>query len=117
MTDKTAQDLVAEAKKEVEDMTCEEYAALIKSGKPHVLLDVREPAEYEAGHLEDAINIPRGVVEFAITDQIPDKDTLLIICCASGGRAALAGESLEEMGYKNVEYLAGGYEECKTKLS
>lgn len=116
MTHKSVQDLIREAQQEVEAMSCAEYAAIIKADKPHVLLDVREPAEFEAGHFKQAINIPRGVIEFNIAEQIPDKDMLVVICCASGVRAALAGETLEEMGYSNVEYLDGGYEQCKKEI-
>lgn len=111
--DKTAAEMVEEAKKEVPTMSCEEYEKMLSDGTDHVLLDVREPAEYEEGHLKGAINIPRGVLEFKISEQVSDKNMPIIICCKTGGRAALSGEALEEMGYEKVYYLEGGYEECK----
>lgn len=108
-------DLVKEAQKHVKSITCEELEAM-SSSDGVIVLDVREPSEFDAGHIEGAINIPRGVVEFKIADAIPDKEAKIVICCASGGRASLAGESLQKIGYTNITYLEGGYKEyCGTK--
>ncbi len=109
---KTAKDLVEEAKKEVPQMTCEEYEKLRDEGTKHILLDVREKEEYDAGHTENAMHISRGLVEFKIAEAIPDKEALIIVECAAGARGALCSERLEEMGYTNVRNLAGGYTDC-----
>lgn len=79
---------------------------------------MREPAEYATGHIEGAINIPRGVLEFEIRasaelDNVTDpalavRDRPLVLYCRSGGRAALAAESLGRMGFTRVVSLAGG---------
>lgn len=111
---KTAQEMVAEAKERVPGITCQELQQLTDEERPHTLIDVREPDEWEAGHIEGAVHIPRGVLEFKIEKLVPDKDSLVIVQCASGGRAALCGAVLQEMGYANVKNLEGGYNEyCK----
>jgi len=111
---KTPQELVAEAKKEVDSISCEEYNELRDGNMPHTLIDVREQDEWEAGHIEGAIHIPRGLIEFKIGEAVPDKDSLIVVQCASGGRAALCGQALKKIGYTNVKNLEGGYTEyCK----
>lgn len=92
-------------------ITCEEYKAMREKGEGHVLLDVREQDEWDAGHIEDAVHVPRGVLEFKVEEAIPKKDQLIILCCAKGSRAALAGETLKDMGYTNLRVLKGGYTE------
>ena len=105
----TAVDLVQEAKKTIKEVSCEEANEMIANGS--IALDIREPAEYEAGHIPNAIHIPRGVMEFQITDHpsFQDRDASIVIYCRSGGRSALAVKSLESLGYTNTCSMAGGY--------
>lgn len=74
-----------------------------------LLIDVREPAEWEAGHIVGATPLPRGVLEGKIEDLASDPDQPIVLYCASGGRSALAADSLQRMGYRNVLSLAGGF--------
>lgn len=105
----TAIDLVAEAKQHITEINIEEAKQAIATD---LILDVREPAEYAAGCLPGAINIPRGVLEFKITSH-PEfqykQDSKIIVYCQSGGRSALATEVLNKLGYKNAVSLKGGY--------
>jgi len=105
----TAVDLVQEAKKTIKEVNIEEANAMIANGS--IALDIREPAEYEAGNIPNSIHIPRGVLEFQITDHpsFQDRDASIVIYCRSGGRSALAAESLEKLGYTNTCSMAGGY--------
>lgn len=103
------QELVAEAKASIPTITCEEYQELRNSGAEHALLDVREQDEWEAGHIEGALHIPRGLLEFKIAEVQPDKQKLTIVQCASGGRSALCTQTLQKLGYTNVKNLEGGY--------
>ena len=105
----TVQELVSQAKSEVPAITCEEFDALKTSNNPYILLDVREEDEWNAGHIDGAIHIPRGFLEFKISEAVPQKDALIIVQCASGGRSALCGQALQKMGYTNVKNLEGGY--------
>ena len=76
------------------------------------VIDVREPGEYQAGHLPGAVNIPRGVLEFKIGDNaaLANKDLPIVLYCKTGGRAALSAVNLQRMGYTQVRSLTGGYD-------
>lgn len=105
----TAMDLVANAKQNISEISVAEAKQALSE---HLILDVREPAEYAAGQLPNAINIPRGVLEFQINNHPHFADqhaAKIIVCCQSGGRSALATETLHKLGYTNAVSLAGGY--------
>ncbi|NOR80317.1 MAG: rhodanese-like domain-containing protein [Methyloprofundus sp.] len=105
----TAMDLVANAKQNITEITVADAKQALSE---HLILDVREPAEFSAGQLPSAVNIPRGLLEFQIGNH-PDfagqHTAKIIVCCQSGGRSALATESLHKLGYVNAVSLAGGY--------
>lgn len=110
--------LVAEAKAQIREIS---PAAL--KGEPleeRVLIDVREPAEFASGHIDGAVNQPRGTLEFTVMrhpvlaalaekDPAHVADTKIILYCRSGTRSALAAQTLEKMGFKNVYSLSGGF--------
>ncbi|MEO1019300.1 MAG: rhodanese-like domain-containing protein, partial [Pseudomonadota bacterium] len=80
-----------------------------------VILDVRETSEVEAsGKAEGAVHIPRGLLEFRADPESPmhlpelTQDKTVLLYCASGGRSALAGKTLKDMGYTEV-YNIGGF--------
>jgi rhodanese-related sulfurtransferase len=106
---KAPADLVKEARAKIKEITVAEAKAKIESGVPLVVLDVREPDEFEQGHLPKAVNIPRGVLEFMVSTQIPTKDAYVIVYCRSGSRSALATNTLRQMGYKNIVNMGGGW--------
>lgn len=106
--DMTADDLVAEAKKNITIISVEEAKALLDKGGV-IFLDCREPKEYKSGHIPGAINIPRGLLEFKIGSKISEKNTPVIMYCKTGGRASLACCSIQRMGYKNVKNIDGGW--------
>lgn len=69
----------------------------------HIIIDVREPKEYQLGHVEGAINIPPSeLLQGTSKLKNTSKDTTLIIYCVSGSRSAIAKNMLNSMGYKNV---------------
>ncbi|MGB0224904.1 MULTISPECIES: rhodanese-like domain-containing protein [unclassified Marinobacterium] len=107
---KTAQDLVMAAKATIKEVSVADADGAIHDAE--IVIDVREPAEYEQGHLSGAINIPRGLLEFKIGGMpaLESRDTNIVIYCKTSGRAALAAASLAEMGYLNVTSIAGGYD-------
>jgi len=108
-----AMDLVAEAKKDVENLTPEQVAAELASGDA-ILVDVREPAERETASIAGSVHAPRGMLEFYADPSLPyHKEELspekrIILHCASGGRSALGAATLKKMGYTNVAHLEGG---------
>jgi rhodanese-related sulfurtransferase len=95
---------VEAAQKQVKTIGMEEYRTLVESPGSALIVDVREPHEYAAGHVPGAINIPRGVLEFKIWSHVgfpanPEMDRPLILQCQSGNRASLAAQSLEDLGF------------------
>ncbi len=78
-----------------------------------VLLDVREPDEYEQGAVPGAVHIPRGQLESSIEGRIPEKDTPVVIYCAGGTRSAFAAKTMEELGYTDVVSVIGGFNRWK----
>src|SRR5437667_6510049 len=83
-------------------------AARNGSGKP-VVIDIREQDEVEQGIIPGAIHIPRGYLESRVEQYVPDHDTPVVTYCASGNRSAFAAETLQQMGYKDVASLKGGF--------
>jgi rhodanese-related sulfurtransferase len=112
MSTTTAQ-RVAEAKTRIENVAPEDISREIAENS--VVVDLREPAELAAeGMIEGAIHAPRGMLEFWADPSSayhraefdPEKRTILY--CASGGRSALAAETLRELGYTQLAHLDGG---------
>ena len=105
---KRYQDLVAEAKREVPEISAEEVCQKVLRGDDFVLLDVRDPEEFRAGHIRGALAISRGMLEFRIRESLPSSEKPIVVYCASGARSLLAGQVLRVMGYLDVRSMAGG---------
>ena len=103
----TFRDLLAAAKSEITEVDTEGAAAAISDGA--IVLDVREPDEYDEGALLGAIHIPRGHLEAQIEGRIIDKQAPIVAYCAGGVRSAFAAKTLAELGYTNVLSMEGGY--------
>jgi molybdopterin/thiamine biosynthesis adenylyltransferase/rhodanese-related sulfurtransferase len=78
-----------------------------------VILDVREPDEYEQGALPGAIHIPRGHLEAQIEGRVADHDAHIVVYCAGGTRSAFAADTLATLGYGDVVSMAGGFNKWK----
>jgi rhodanese-related sulfurtransferase len=104
--------LVADAKKNITEISPTEAAAKLKSDEA-AIVDVREKDEWDEGHIPDAIHLSRGTIELDIEEKVPDTNAMIICHCGGGGRSALAAESLQKMGYKNVRSMAGGFKAWK----
>ena len=78
-----------------------------------VVLDVREPDEYEQGAIPGAVHIARGTLEGAVEGRLTDKSAPIVIHCASGVRSAFAAKTLTEMGYEDVVSMTGGFNKWK----
>ena len=104
--------LVAEAKKNITEISPQDAAAKLKAGEA-TIIDVREKDEWDEEHIPDAMYMSRGTIEIDIEDKVPDTNTMIICHCSGGGRSALATESLQKMGYKNVRSMAGGFKAWK----
>jgi rhodanese-related sulfurtransferase len=104
--------LVAEAKKSVREISPQDAATKSQSGEA-IIADVREKDEWDEGHIPNAIHLSRGTIELDIEEKVPDTNAMIICHCGGGGRSALAAESLQKMGYKNVHSMAGGFKAWK----
>lgn len=80
--------------------------ALIDDGA--VALDIRDPDEHAADHIDGSINISRGKLEMLVEDQIPDLGAVVLCYCNAVNRGALSAASLKAMGYRNAAYINGG---------
>ena len=106
-------DVVAKAKATIKECSVRDVHACLSADT--VLIDIREPAEYQRGHIPGAIIIPRGLLEFEI---LPALERLgagsapgecdIVLYCGTGGRSALAAKSLDAMGFRNVKSMDGG---------
>ncbi len=103
------QDLLAEVKSQISEISAADAAARLSSDDPPVLVDVREPDEFDQGAIEGSVHIPRGFLESRIGGIAPDLSTPIILSCQSGARSAFGARSLEELGYEDVTSLAGGF--------
>jgi rhodanese-related sulfurtransferase len=116
---KSAAELVAEAKQRVENLTVDQTAGEI-AREDALLVDLREPGEREQnGSIPGAIHAPRGMLEFWADPTSTyhraefDPNRRVVLHCASGGRSALAADTLQQMGYSKVAHLDGGFNAWK----
>ena len=109
---KTAMEMILEARTQVSLVDPKDAARELENGA--VVVDVREPEEWQHGHLDHSVSAPRGLLEFFADPTSPrhkaalDPQTRTIVLCASGARAALAALTLQTMGYDDVAVLEGG---------
>ncbi len=113
MTGKTAAELVAAAKAEIENLSPQDVSREQSAGA--VIVDIREPEERaRTGVIPGSVHAPRGMIEFyadptsAYHREEFDPEGRIILHCAGGGRSALAAKALQEMGYTNVAHLESG---------
>jgi rhodanese-related sulfurtransferase len=111
---KSAAQMVQEAKSRVENLSVEQVAAEMQQGNV-TIIDIREPHEREQGAIPGSVSAPRGMLEFWADPTSPyhrgefDPSRRLILSCASGGRSALAADTLKQMGFAKVAHLDGGF--------
>ncbi len=90
-----------------EQITQLEAKSIIDSTEEHIILDVREKEEYDAGHIPGAMLIPHETIAEKAPEMLPDKDALILVYCRSGRRSKIASEALAKLGYTNVKEFGG----------
>lgn len=90
-------------------MGIEEIKSRLDRSGRFFLVDVREESEWAAGHLPKAVHLSKGIIERDIEKAIPDVSAEIVLYCGGGFRSALAADSLQKMGYRNVRSMAGGF--------
>ncbi len=98
--------LANEARTRIQEITADEARAIVQAGA--VLIDVREEKEFKSGSIAGAIHISRGNLATRIADAVPDPSTPIVCFCAIGHRSAIAADTLQKLGYRQVTSLAGG---------
>jgi rhodanese-related sulfurtransferase len=100
--------MVSRARLTVRGISISHLAALPAAEQP-LLIDVREDHEWQAGHVEGAVHLSRGIIEQHIHEHATDFDAWIVCYCHAGNRGVLVVESLQKLGYTNVAYLEGGF--------
>jgi rhodanese-related sulfurtransferase len=101
--------LVKEAKSRVKEITVEQARERLTANPRAVLMDVREDHEWQAGHATQAVHLGKGILERDLEKTVPDPGTEIIMYCGGGFRSALTADAAQQMGYRNVCSLIGGY--------
>ncbi|HQT26604.1 MAG TPA: rhodanese-like domain-containing protein [Burkholderiales bacterium] len=110
-------DFVRAAKSCINEITPGELKARLDAGEDLLLIDVREPAEFEHGHIGGAHLVPRGIIEAAADTSYPKhypplsgaRERQIALYCATSGRSAMAAAVLQMMGFSKVINVAGGF--------
>jgi rhodanese-related sulfurtransferase len=100
---------VADAKKSVNEISVAEARAKLAVNPKVVLLDVREDHEWSAGHAVEAVHLGKGILERDLERLYPEPDTEFMMYCGGGFRSVLTCKAAQELGYKNVHSVIGGY--------
>lgn len=111
-------DFVKEARQNIEEISVDDFLELIEEEPELMILDIREESEYAAGHIENAVLVPRGTLEGAADTQYKKRhpelcqarERPIVVYCATGGRSAMAVATLNAMGFERVYNLLGGIE-------
>ncbi len=111
----TFRDLLAQTKAQIREVDTEGAAGLIAGPTPPVVLDVREPDEYEQGAVANAVHIPRGHLESQVENRITNRGAPILVYCAGGTRSAFAAKTLADLGYTDVVSMAGGFNKWKNE--
>jgi sulfur-carrier protein adenylyltransferase/sulfurtransferase len=106
-------DLLARVREEIDEISSTEAQSRQHSPESPLFVDVREPDEWDEGHIPGAIHVPRGRLEGRIEGLVPDKGRPLVLYCSGGSRSAFATKVLGELGYEEVVNLAGGFTDWK----
>ena len=101
--------VVNDAKSQVKECGVQDVKRRLEAGEKFELIDVREESEFTRGHIPGAIHLGKGVIERDIEKAIPDPNTQIVLYCGGGFRSALAADSIQKMGYKNVISMDGGW--------
>ena len=88
-------------------ITMDEAVTMMAQETGYIILDVRRPHEFAAGHIPNAINVANETIGTAEIPELPDKDQLIMVYCRSGRRSKEASEKLVKLGYTNIVEFGG----------
>ncbi|MEQ6886681.1 rhodanese-like domain-containing protein [Salicola sp. Rm-C-2C1-2] len=105
MSIRSLPEIVGETKANLRCLTPQAARDMLADQPEALVIDVREPLEVSEKQAAGTINLPRGVLEMKIPEYTTDPETPIFLHCATGGRAALAAEALERMGFRHVSII------------
>ena len=106
-------ELLSQTKNQIKEVSVQEVNDKLNPDNGFTLLDVREADEWEQGHLNKAIFLPRGFLEVKADKMLADKNEPIVVYCAGGTRSAFAAKTLQDLGYSRVYSMRGGFTEWK----
>src|SRR5215475_7737438 len=106
-------EILNQTKRQIKEVSVQEVNEKLNPANGFTLLDVRERDEWDQGHLDQAIFLPRGFLEVKADKELTDKNQPIVVYCAGGTRSALAAKTLQDLGYTNVFSMRGGFNEWK----
>ena len=101
--------MVDQARAGVKEITVDQARQVLALNPCAVLLDVREDSEWAVGHAAEAVHLGKGILERDLEGLYPDPETEIIMYCGGGYRSALSCDAAQQMGYRKVRSLIGGY--------
>ncbi|MCZ6795435.1 MAG: molybdopterin-synthase adenylyltransferase MoeB [Planctomycetota bacterium] len=105
---------LSELRQTIPEVSPEDLSTIIDDGNGDVtVVDVREGDEHRAGHLPGAVHLPRGFLELQAEAKLPDRNRKIVAYCAGGVRSLFAARTLQQMGYRDVSSMAGGFTRWK----
>lgn len=113
---KTFKDLINECLQHVEEVFPWDLQYELEQGRTPLIVDVREPYEFEVAHIKNSINVPRGILETACEyeyeETLPElagaRDQDIVLVCRSGNRSAMAAYIMRQLGFEKVRSLKTG---------
>ena len=101
--------VVNEARPYVKEITIDQARERLAKNPKAVLMDVREDSEWNKQHAEQAVHLGKGVLERDLEGMFPDPDTEILMYCGGGYRSILTAAVAQQMGYRNVFSVMGGF--------
>ena len=108
-------EIVQDSKRRIRETTVDDVRSKLDKRENFLLVDVREESEWTKDHLPGAIHLGKGIIERDIEERVPDLNAQIVLYCGGGFRSALAADSLQKMGYRNVLSMDGGIREWREK--
>ena len=99
----------------IKHISMNDIVQIMEENENYIILDVRTQAEYNQGHIPNAICIPNETIDENVVNKLPDKNQMILVYCRSGNRSKQAAEKLKKLGYTNlIEF--GGIIDWKGKI-
>jgi len=107
------EEMIIDAKSNITSISIDEFKTIFDNEDDYYLIDVREEEEYRISCIPGAINIPRGLLEFKIGEEVKNRRAKIYLYCDNGERSSLAVKSLPELKFPNAILIESGFNAWK----